>query len=211
MKPAGSPVQPYSYLSDSEKAAVCDAVAESGNVSEAVRRIFGDDRRASTVHAAARADPLAFGADLERAKERFRNSIRAEIKRRAFGYDKAVTYQGVVTDHVTEYSDALLLACARMNLPEFVDKKSVGDVHVHGAIAVEDAPGVWSISDDEAAALSAEGKRMLAAVLREVIKSRRALQREQGSFAAITDQSNIEDAEYVEVDPFDVRELEGVF
>jgi hypothetical protein len=147
---------------------------------------------------------LGFGAAIEAAKERHRNSIRGEIKRRAFGYEKELTYQGQRTgDTITEVSDNLLLAYARMNLPEFVDRKTVGDLHLVADVAItESQPGLWSISDQEAMSLPDELKAQLANVLKHLIRHRREVARDQRAFDAIgiSDQSGAQDAEYTEVE-----------
>ena len=218
--PEGAPVQPYAFLSDEEKQLICEQVAECGNLAEAARRVVGE-RRVSAVHAAARNDLLTFGASIEAAKGRHVQSIRDEIRRRAFGYEKELTYQGVRTgDRITEVSDNLLLAYARMFDPLYTDRKTVGDLHLVGEVTVAEAqPGLWSISDQEAMALPESGpdgnlKAQLANVLKYLIRHRRELGREQRNFEALTDQRGAVDVEFAEVSDDDAelqRQLAEIF
>ena len=210
-KPEGAPIAPYSYLTPEEKEAICAAVAENFTISAAVRAAFGDDKRLSAVLAAIRNDPVGFGAAIERSREAHRDTIRAKVRELALGYEKALVNQGVPTGFVTIAHDieALKILC-RTRLPEFLDKRSASDVHVHGAIQAEDAPGRLYIDDNEALGLSVEGRRMLGLVLKEIIKNRREHARRQGQFEALTDQSNAIDTEFAEmpVDDFDLAEVE---
>jgi len=213
-KPEGAPVAPYAHLSDEDKNAVLEALRRCPTLSAAVRATLGE-ARIPGVLAAARNDVLGFGARVEHARETFRNSIREEIYRRGVtGIERPLSHKGELTgDSIVEYSDEMLKVAARLALPEYLDKKQASDIHLHGAISIEDTPGSWTITDDEAMALPPEMKAKLADVLKFIIKSRRELAREQGAFEALTDASNVEDAEFAEVtaDPYDVEALAEVF
>jgi hypothetical protein len=203
----GAPIAPYNHLSDAEKEAIAEQVAECGNLAEAARRVVGPSR-VSAVHACARNQPLGFGAQVDAAKARHMQSIRAEIKRRAFGFEKAIVYKGEICGTVTEVSDNLLLAYARLFDPLFVDKRTSSDIHLSGEINVAE-PDRMYIDHAEVQGLSPEGKAALSLALKEIIKRRREVAREQKHFEALTDQSGIQDAGFVVVenDDYDLAEV----
>jgi hypothetical protein len=189
-------VQPFEPLSDADLDAVLKALESAPTLTAAARNALGD-RRVPAVIARARNDVLGFGARVEHAKETYRDSIRAEIYRRGvLGVERPLAYQGCLTGHsVTEFSDEMLKAAARLALPgEWLDKRSASDVHVE--IGIEQQPGTWSVSDQEAMALPVELQKKLADVLRYLAKNRREVVREQSHFAALTDDRDVTDAEY---------------
>jgi hypothetical protein len=211
--PAGSPTASYLPLTDSDKEVVLKALESCPTVSAAVRAAGLGDSRLSAVRAAIANDMLGFGARVEHAREAYRDTIRQEIYRRGVtGVERPLSYQGVPTGfHVREYSDEMLKAAARLALKggEYVDKVSASDHYIHGEIGiVEQQAGLWSISDQEALALPDDLKKQLANVLRYLTKHRREIAREQNHFAALTDQSNVVDAEYeIASDDYDLAEV----
>lgn len=69
--------------------------------------------------------------DYEAARGRSFENIRAEIKRRAIdGVDEPVFHLGEVVGHIRKYSDRLLGAMAKANLPEYREQQRVEHEHV---------------------------------------------------------------------------------
>jgi hypothetical protein len=79
--------------------------------------------------------------EIEEALEFYKDSIRAEIHRRAVtGVDEPVFYQGVVCGAVTKYSDRMLELEAKRLMPEYREKSQVDVNHKGGVLVVPQSP-----------------------------------------------------------------------
>ena len=118
--------------SEDKKEAFLQIYAATGNVGEACRAL-GVHR--TLPHQWARSDP-EFARAWEMMKEEYRDVIRSEVHRRAFGWDEPLHHQGRLTgETVPAYSDRMLLALAKSRLPEMRERV---EVEVTGEVAVTD-------------------------------------------------------------------------
>lgn len=85
--------------------------------------------------------------EVEDALEVYKDSLRAEIHRRAVeGVEEPVYYQGAVCGSVTRYSDRMLELEAKRHMPEYRDKNTVDVNHKGGVLVV---PVDTTAKDDE--------------------------------------------------------------
>lgn len=103
-------------LTTEKLAAFCAALSESGgNVTRACKAV-GISR---TIAYEWRDASPEFAQAWDRFKAQGMEALEDEATRRAYeGYDKAVTFQGQVTDTVREYSDTLLIFLLKGGKPE---------------------------------------------------------------------------------------------
>jgi hypothetical protein len=119
-------------VSEDKREAFLEIFAATGNVGEACRTL-GIHR--SLPWKWRESDP-DFAAAWAMAIEEYRDEIRSEVHRRAFGWDEPLHYQGRLTgEMVPAYSDRMLLALATSRLPEMRDRV---EVEVTGELSVTD-------------------------------------------------------------------------
>ena len=93
-----------------------------------------------------RASNPEYDDEVELAVAAYRESIEAEIKRRAIdGIDSPVFYKGELVHTTKQYSDRLLELHAKRHIPAYRDKQTV-DHNVTGGVLV--VPGVAPTSED---------------------------------------------------------------
>lgn len=96
--------------------AFCAALSEAGgNVTRACKAV---DISRQIAYEWREENP-AFAQAWDRAKAQGMEALEDEATRRAYeGYDKPITFQGVVTDTVKEYSDTLLIFLLKGGKPD---------------------------------------------------------------------------------------------
>jgi hypothetical protein len=195
LKTPGSAVAPYVYIAPEDWDRIFSTVAESGSLAAALRVTIGE-RRMPAAYAALRRD-LDLKARLESAEQAFRDFLLAELVRRGVhGVERTVRFKGEAVGVEREFSDNALLAACRHYISNWLDKRSASDVSHH--VSVETPGALWSIGEDDLAALSEAQKRALADCLRTVQAHRKAVAEQQRDFPAIEVGTAV-DAEFEEV------------
>jgi len=166
----GSNLKSWTRFDKARQRIYLDILAKTGRKAESAMRA-GVTRQ--TVYKTAQKD-LSFAMAEEEAMQVYRESIEAEIHRRAIdGWDEPVFHRGQVQGKVRKYSDQLLAMLAKRHIAEYRDRTSVQKTVKHeGAVGVY--PTLEVLKD-----LPPEQQAQLRHLLKQVKASREAQQLEQ--------------------------------